>query len=658
MLQKKYLLLNVTLLVILIISFSSYEIYSAEKKISDAVQLELDTGNNQIEILIYLTRQLNTARIAAEASSRASNMKQPVQTKKEVRAAVDEALQKNAKFSQEPLLKYLENKASQGKVKEVDSYYIVNMIYASVKPEIIPDIAARQDVKHIYLNKEVTLEKPIIEEDFFIQESEDISWNIKHIGAPEVWDIYGITGEGIVIGIIDTGVDWEHPALKQSWRGYDQGVTDSAYNWYDFINSSLLPEDDHGHGTSVISIAVGKDQDSNKQVGVAPGAKWIAVKGLNSSGSGRKLNLLKAGQFMLAPTDSEGNNPNPDMAPDIIINSWGGPLGDDDWYWEMVENWRNANILPVFAAGNSGPQQGSINNPANYPGSIAAGAVNRENELADFSSRGPGVFGDIFKPDLVAPGVGVLIAKIGNSYDYVNGTSMATPHIAGSAALLLSLDPAADLVELEKTLKTTATTLTDQAYPSSPNYGYGYGLVNPMLAIESMLYKHYILTVKVEGKGRIIPGGAGLFVHPAGKEVTINAVPALCWNFEKWVVNGETIEENVISIAIEEDIKATAYFIERYDPENWSVIESPGFPVALDQSWLISFNRAFKVNEIDGIVIEHNGRFIPLDIELKHEQGKILITPIGPYLPAEEYLMKIFLNTQKRYKMYFETAGY
>ncbi len=457
--------LKVIILLAILLTFScigSYGsmAYTTQAKISPQLQLAND---EPVEVLIHLKKQ---------------PIIRPSYSDKEVVAT----LQQTAKNSQDSLLNYLDLHKQSGKVQAVENFYVVNMIYAEVTPALVEKIAERTDVKYIYPNSTYEIDLPDPGEMIGVL-SIDVLWNIEHVNAPEVWDQNGVDGSGVVIGIIDSGVDWEHPALKNNWRGYDGVSPDPDFNWYDPIYNSILPDDHYNHGTHVIGTALGFDRNENLIIGVAPEAKWIAARGLDHDGTASAFYLIKAGQFMLAPTDSSGKA-NPDMAPDIILNSWGSSNIDDDWYLEMVQNWLSASILPVFAAGNSGPSEGTILNPANYPEVIAAGSINNNNRLSNFSSRGPGLKGEEIKPDLVAPGENIISSVSGGGYASKSGTSMAAPHLAGVAALLLSAEPLLNANDLANILKQSTTPLTNEIYPKSPNYGFGYGLVNAWNAVE------------------------------------------------------------------------------------------------------------------------------------------------------------------------------
>ncbi|MXO81138.1 S8 family serine peptidase, partial [Paenibacillus sp. OT2-17] len=163
----------------------------------------------------------------------------------------------------------------------------------------------------------------------------------------------------------------------------------------------------------------------------------------------------------------------------------------DEWYRPVTKAWRAAQIFPEFSAGNTtlsnpgGP--GSVANPANLPEAYATGATDVNNKLASFSLRGPSPYGEV-KPEISAPGVNIRSSVPGGVYEGGwNGTSMAGPHTAGLAALLLQAKPSLTVDQLEDVISKTATPLTDSQYRTSPNNGYGYGLIDALAAVNSVL---------------------------------------------------------------------------------------------------------------------------------------------------------------------------
>jgi len=270
-----------------------------------------------------------------------------------------------------------------------------------------------------------------------------VEWNIQRINAPMVWSQYNDRGEGISVASIDTGVQWNHNALIKQYRGLHgtaATVVNHNYNWWDPShvcgNPSLAPCDNVGHGTHTMGTIVGDDGGVN-QIGVAPKAQWLTAKGCESNSCSDSA-LLSSGQFMLAPTDLNGQNPKPEVRPVVVSNSWGTPNGSDTFYQSTVQAWVAAGIFPDFANGNSGPSCRTVGAPGSYPESYGVGAFDINNNIAGFSSRGPSPLGGGIKPNVSAPGVSVRSSLPGNSYGSLSGTSMATPHVAGVVALIIA----------------------------------------------------------------------------------------------------------------------------------------------------------------------------------------------------------------------------
>jgi len=277
---------------------------------------------------------------------------------------------------------------------------------------------------------------------------------------------------------MDTGVAWTHPALRLRYRGLSAAGVDHNYNWFDATNTSPhAPMDDDGHGTHTMGIMVGDDGGAN-QIGVAPGARWIAVRIFTPQGTTDAW--IHAGfQWLLAPTDLNGNNPDPSKAPDIVNNSWGSSNIADPTFWQDLLAWRAAGIFSSWSAGNRGADgAGSIGIPAGYPHAFAVGATDPNDLLATFSSLGPG-FWTSWKPNVSAPGHFVRSSIPGNDYQFLSGTSMAAPHAAGVAALLLEAAPYLSVADLETFISRTAWDLGPAGFDS----GYGAGLVDAYAAV-------------------------------------------------------------------------------------------------------------------------------------------------------------------------------
>ncbi|MGW9196610.1 S8 family serine peptidase [Micromonospora chersina] len=349
------------------------------------------------------------------------------------KAAAYQALRAEATRHQSSLTRYLD----QAKVG-YESYWIANAVKVTGGRALVDRLAARPDVAALRQEKHYAI-KTVAMGPVTTTEAPDPDWGIADIGADQVWSQYADRGEGVVIANIDTGVQFDHPGLVGNYRGnLGDGTFNHDYNWYDASGQcpdSTTPCDNNGHGTHTMGTMVGADG-----IGVAPGAKWIAAKGCEAD-SCSDTSLLKAGQWILAPTDHDGQNPRPDLAPDVVNNSWGGSA--TTFYQDMIQAWNAAGIFEAFAAGNSG--DGVTCSTTEAPGAQAptygVGAYDSTGKIAYFSGFGPSPVDGSMKPNISAPGVKVNSAWPGGGYRALSGTSMATPHVAGAVALLWSAAP-------------------------------------------------------------------------------------------------------------------------------------------------------------------------------------------------------------------------
>src|ERR1043166_6539122 len=406
--------------------------------------------------------------------------------------AVVKSLREHAARTQAPILAVLAKLNA-----DVTPFWIVNAIKVTTNDErVIHRLANLPDVSSIKAEKIWQIPDPIIgATEPTIQSTE---WGVSRVRAPDVWSQYGFQGQGIVVASIDTGVQYNHPALVAQYRGRKtDGTFDHNYNWYDPArvcgNPSLAPCDNNGHGTHTMGTAVGVDGGAN-QIGVAPGARWISAKcceGTSCSSS----SLLASGQWILAPTDLNGQNPRPDLRPNVVNNSWGGDNGTDTFFRTTIQTWLNAGIFPAFAIGNSGSACSTATTPGAFPEAFGVGAVDISDNIASFSGRGPANgFGGIAKPNVSAPGVNIRSSVPTNGYTSLNGTSMATPHVAGVVALVLSANPAliGNVAATEDLLQRTADfrSGTQCGTAGPPNNVFGWGIVNALTAVQNALPPH------------------------------------------------------------------------------------------------------------------------------------------------------------------------
>ncbi len=448
-------------------------------KISPRVVAETANGGTT-EALIVLTEQADL--------SPASNL----QSKLEKRQFVVNTLRAVADRTQGQIIHFLQRHRIRYR-----TFFIVNMIQVTGDRALMEDLAARADVAHIDANPYVRTSLPVATHVDSGPHTNTVEWNIEQVHAPEVWAL-GFKGKGLVVAGADTGVQWDHPALKLHYRGWKGNKANHNYNWHDAVDNTQVPFDPYGHGTFTVSEMVGDDGQGN-QIGVAPGAKWIACRNMDANGTGSPSRYTECFEYLIAPYPY--NHPkkgNPALAADSINNSWICPSSEGcstETLLKVVNAVRAAGIFPAMAAGNSGPNCSTVDTPpAIYRSAVSVGALDSTNTIAGFSSRGP-VTADgsnRLKPNLSAPGVNVRGAYPTNQYGYSDGTSMAAPHLGGGVALLWQAKPSLDgnvsktestIIHSTQQLQTTETCGGTEG--KIPNDTYGWGLLDLLKAVQA-----------------------------------------------------------------------------------------------------------------------------------------------------------------------------
>ncbi|MGD0650199.1 MAG: S8 family serine peptidase [Verrucomicrobiia bacterium] len=452
------------------------------------------TSNGYTEFVIFLNEQ-------ADLSAAAS-----LKTKLEKGEFVYRKLTETARQTQAPILADL---TAQGASHQ--PFWVANMIWVRGDLSLVQRMAARADVKRVCANPTVYVPEPTAPVTRApLSVSSGVEWNISKVHATEAWSL-GYTGQTVVVAGQDTGYQWNHPALINHYRGYDGVSTNHNYNWHDAIHSNdvhnsgtnpcgynlLAPCDDNGHGTHTVGTMVGDDGAGN-QIGMAPGAKWIGCRNMER-GWGSPASYSECFQWFIAPTDLNGNNPDPSKAPDVINNSWYCPAEEGCTSPEMlqtvVDNTRAAGIVVVVSAGNSGLSGCSSvsEEPAIYDASLSVGATDSSDNIANFSSRGPVTVdgSNRLKPNLSAPGVNVRSSYPTSTYAVLSGTSMAGPHVAGAVALLISAHPElrGQPDTIQSLLQQLATPLTNSevcgglAAANVPNNTFGWGRLDALASL-------------------------------------------------------------------------------------------------------------------------------------------------------------------------------
>jgi hypothetical protein len=359
-----------------------------------------------------------------------------------------------------------------------------NAIAATVDEATLQTLASGAEVARVELDRPLALTPASIEGG--VMGPQAVEWNIAKIRADDAWNLLGVTGEGVTVGDIGTGVLYDHSALVSQYRGnLGGGIFDHNYNWYDVVSGQPVPYDDNYHSTFGMGVVLGDDGGAN-QIGVAPGAEWIAVKACDSNYACSNADLMDAMEWMMAPTDLNNQNPDPAKRPQVGLNLWGSG-GCNTLFEPALIAWQAAGILPVFAPGGGGPACGTVGSPADLGESFTAGATDMNDMIAGFSPRGPSCW-DQIKPDASAPGVNIRSSNNDGAYTIGSGTSWAAAHLAGTAALVLSADPMLPQDEVKTLIEETALCIDNLSCggtpcPDGPNNVYGWGRIDAYEAV-------------------------------------------------------------------------------------------------------------------------------------------------------------------------------
>ena len=373
-----------------------------------------------------------------------------------------------------------------------ESYYIVNRVLVlGGSLSLALELAARPDVTRLTANHTYQIDPQEMVSTPAPAQLMAVGSNISFIKADQVWAL-GYTGAGIVLADQDTGMQWDHPALRSHYRGWNGSTANHNYNWWDATGTyPTVPADGHGHGTHTSGTMVGDDGVGN-QIGVAPGAKLIHCKSFTDSGSTSDANVLTCFQWFLAPWDLNHANPDPAKAPNAINNSWGWDGGNHLTFVDAINALQTAGILVEASVGNGGPGCQTLGSPADYDNILSTGSVDNSYAfpgiISSYSSRGPSrVTPTAFMPDVMAPGNAIRSSLPGSTYGSLDGTSMAGPHVTALVALLWQAVPGlkGHIPETIAAIKGHSVPLTGQAgsncggnYTTGPNNDWGMGTVD------------------------------------------------------------------------------------------------------------------------------------------------------------------------------------
>lgn len=506
-------LLSVFSLAVVVIAFfvwpsSTAQMQAWQDKVDPNVLTAASAGD--VEFFVYMSSQADLS--GAESLS----------TKEEKGQFVYDRLTATSQATQPGVLQML---AQFGTPHQ--SYWVTNGIWAKGNLAVIQAVASLPEVAYVYPSGSGKLSLPPADEPLISTGTTSTSLvtagdpspeaNLLNVNADDVWAM-GVLGKGAVVAGSDTGVFWQHAALKKNYRGWNEATqtANHNYNWHDSIHAqnttcagdNMAPCDDHDHGTHTVGTMVGDDGGTNR-VGMAPEAKWIACRNM-TEGAGVVPTYMECMQWFIAPTDLAGQNPDPAKAPHVINNSWGCYEGcPPPALQDTLRASRAAGIFYAVSAGNDGSSPlgvantglvicNSITTPlARYPEAFTVGSTDhRTDKISYFSSRGS-VLGDptsplgLMKPNISAPGSGIRSSVKNGSYASFSGTSMAGPHVAGLVALLVSANPRLagmvgrleDIIEATAVRKTTTEGCGGDTTTAVPNNTYGWGRIDALAAV-------------------------------------------------------------------------------------------------------------------------------------------------------------------------------
>lgn len=452
-----------------------------------AERLALAPPDSALSVIALLAEQAPVAalrrELAAAGADRAAQHR-----------AVIASLRETAARSQTPLLAWLADERTAGRIAGYTPHWIANLVVVAGPPAGIAALAARPEVAFVELNFNA---QPLAEG---AAQAAPLpigpTSGIRAIGADRVWHELGITGEGALVAVLDTGVDALHPALAARWRGQ---FAPAGECWLDLLGvSPSLPVDPMNHGTHVLGTIAGCAPGDS--IGIAPDALWIATNPIGQ-GVGSALNNDVIAAFAWL-ADPDGDPDTVDDVPDVVINAWGvnealGYADCDSRWWAVIDHCEAAGVVALFAAGGDGPAPGSVRSPADRAStalsSFAIGAVDASDPAAwpypvtSFSSRGPSGCAVppalAIKPEVVAPGVDVISSVSGGGYAVWSGTASASAHAAGVVALMRSANPALGVDAIKQILLETAR---DEG-PAGDDNGYGWGFIDAFAAVTQAL---------------------------------------------------------------------------------------------------------------------------------------------------------------------------
>lgn len=411
----------------------------------------------------------------------------------ERRMLLGHALRNKASETQGALLAHLDDLTSNGLVESYHAFWIANVIRVDTYPSQVRALSDRNDVLRVYFNYGIEGIAPVSEDpDVHGDQGGFDNPEIGQIAirAPEVWADFGITGVGVLVSTLDTGVDGNHPAVASRWAGLESRYSGHPeWAWFDPVTNTTFPTAFGSHGTHTMGTVCGGAPGD--EVGTAPGAHFIHAAVIDRVSIPRTVSdAILAFEWS---ADPDGDPNTTWDVPDTSSNSWGlmtahGYPPCDQTFWTYLDALEAMGCVVIFSAGNEGSS--GLRRPADRATddfrTFAVAAVDANNPdwpIAYFSSRGPTNCtpdgSPAIKPDIAAPGVNVRSSVPGGGYSNFSGTSMASPHINGVVALMREINPDIPVEDTKQIIFDTAVDLGATGEDNS----YGWGMVDAYEAV-------------------------------------------------------------------------------------------------------------------------------------------------------------------------------
>ena len=565
----------------------------------------------ELQELIHQSRDANERfRIIVEMAEQYDNPNlergTAMMTRAQRRDYVVNELKHFSEQSQTEVVNYLTAQSTRGQVNVLHRFWIFNGLSCEATAECIDELSMRHDVRFLSLDKEQQMINPIEPtHGRGIPPQSGVQWHVSKVQADRVWNEKNIKGRGVVVAILDSGVNYNHPdIINNMWVWYVDENQNPVYGW-DFYNNDSDPMDDNGHGTNVAGITA--SNGATYQMGIAPNASIMALKVLNSDGAWRGWSSVCSAVEFAVEHGADVLN--------LSIGEYG--VGGVELFRNTFVNVMNAGVVASVAGGNSGhilneyPVPFNIGAPGNCPppwhnpnqvsfsignpsAVICVGNTNQNDIRYYESSIGPvtwsmgsyiGDYNDylffpesptdisgLVRPDVSAPGTDIW--SLAHDYDGQNnqndpysqytGTSQAAPCVAGVIALMLEANPNLTPAKIDSILETTAVACDGQTLK---NNEYGAGRVDAFAAVTAATHWCDITAVPIPPSGGTV-SGSGTYL--SGNTCTLNATPNLGYAFKGWYNVWETIcysTQPEYTFTVIQDKTLTAKFI----PANYTI---------------------------------------------------------------------------------------